>query len=128
MTGVRKFEDLLGWQKARELVCQIYLVTGEGSFAKDYGLRDQIRRAAVSVMSNIAEGFERSSLNEFHQFLVVAKGSCGEVRSQLHVALDINYLTVDKFNDLMNLAQEVGRIVGGLRQSIDKRRKSFNGG
>lgn len=127
MAEIRKFEDLLAWQKARELVRKIYLATREGPFAKDYGLRDQIRRASVSVMSNIAEGFERSSSAEFHQFLVIAKGSCAEVRSQLYAALDIEYLSNDTFNELMSLAQEVGRIVGGLRQAIDNRRKSSNG-
>jgi len=80
---VERFEDLIAWQKARELTKEIYAVTSNGSFSKDYGLRDQIRRAAVSAMSNVSEGFERGSLNEFHQFLVIAKASCAEVRSQL---------------------------------------------
>ena len=126
MAIIRQFEDLLAWQKARELVCKVYLVTREGAFAKDFGLRDQIRRASVSVMSNIAEGFERSGSGEFHQYLVIAKGSCAEVRSQLYTALDVDYLSHEKFDELMNLAQEVGRIIGGLRQSVDKRRKMVN--
>ena len=73
MGKVEKFEDLIGWQKARELTKQIYFVTDNGSFAKDFGLRDQIRRASVSIMSNLAEGFERGGRAEFHQFVVIAK-------------------------------------------------------
>ena len=84
MTQIRRFEDFIAWQKARELTKEIYLSTRSGEFARDYGLRDQIRRAAVSIVSNIAEGFERGSDREFSQFLVVAKASCAEVRAQLY--------------------------------------------
>ena len=80
---VQKFEDLVAWQKARLLTKQIYGLTIGGRFSRDHGLKNQIQRAAVSVMSNIAEGFERNGLPEFHQFLVIAKASCAEVRSQL---------------------------------------------
>lgn len=83
MAGVKWFEDLIAWQKARTLTGLVYEITNDGAFARDYGLRDQIRRAAVSVMSNVAEGFARGGRAEFHQFLVVAKGSCSELRSQL---------------------------------------------
>ena len=86
---ISKFEELIAWQKSRELVTAIYKVTNGKEFSRDFGLRDQIQRAAVSIMSNIAEGFERAGRAEFHQFLVIAKGSCAEVRSQLYVALDI---------------------------------------
>ena len=82
-----KFEDLIAWQKARELTRNIYQVTTQGNFSRDFWLRDQIRRASVSIMSNIAEGFERAGRSEFHQFLVIAKGSCAELRSQLYVSL-----------------------------------------
>jgi four helix bundle protein len=93
LTGrIEKFEDLIVWQKARELTKNIYRVTKIGEFLKDFGLRDQIRRASVSIMSNIAEGFERGGRSEFHQFLVIAKGSCAELRSQLYVALDAEYI------------------------------------
>lgn len=85
---VERFEDLIAWQKVRLLTAEIYRVTSQGSFARDFGLRDQICRAAVSVMSNIAEGFERNRAAEFHQYLSIAKASCGEVRSQLYVAFD----------------------------------------
>ncbi len=87
-----RFEDLLVWQRARELTRVIYELTQGGAFARDFGLRDQIRRAAVSVMSNIAEGFERGSDTEFGHFLSIAKGSCGEVRCQLYVASDQGYV------------------------------------
>jgi len=82
---------LIAWQKARKLTARIYEVTNEGSFAKDYGLKDQVRRAAVSSMSNIAEGFERGSLAEFNRFLSISKGSCAEFRTQLYIAFDVGY-------------------------------------
>lgn len=84
---IERFEDLIAWQKARIMTKQIYLITNEGAFAKDFGLRDQIRRASVSIMSNLAEGFDRGGRAEFHQFVVIAKGSCAEVRSQFYVAM-----------------------------------------
>ena len=86
----------------------------EGKFEKDFGLRDQIRRASVSVMSNIAEGFERSADREFRRFLYIAKGSAGEVRSQLFVALDLEYLTSDEFSDLRLKAEEVAKTLSGF--------------
>jgi four helix bundle protein len=89
---IERFEDLIAWQKARELTKQIYTVTGKKPFSADFGLREQIQRAAVSIMSNLAEGFERGSSSEFHQFIVIAKASCAEVRSQLYTALDIGYI------------------------------------
>ena len=94
--AVKYFEDLEVWKSARELTNRIYKLTGDGSFSKDFGLRDQIRRAAVSVMSNIAEGYERGGNQELIQFLSIAKGSCGEVRCQLYVALDQNYLVKEE--------------------------------
>lgn len=120
---IQRFEDLIAWQKARELTRAIYKVTQQGQFAKDFGLRDQICRASVSIMSNIAEGFERGGRNEFHQFLSTAKASCAEVRSQLYVALDVGYLDEAIFDSLLEKAEEVARIVGGLRVSVDRQRK-----
>lgn len=120
--GVEKFEDLIAWQKARVLTQMIYEVTRSESFARDYGLSGQIQRAAVSIMSNIAEGFERGSPSNFHRFLVMAKASCAEVRSQLYVALDTGYLEQNDFKRLMDSANEVSRVIGGLRVSVDKRR------
>jgi four helix bundle protein len=92
MATFKRFEEIGAWQKSRELTREIYKITAAGRFGRDYGLRDQIRRASVSIMSNIAEGFERSGSGEFGQFLSTAKGSAGEVRSQLYVALDQEYL------------------------------------
>src|SRR5436305_11093801 len=119
---ILKFEDIIAWQKARVLCAAVYRVTSEGTFAKDFALRDQIRRATISVMSNIAEGFERGKPTEFHQFLCVAKGSCAETRSQLYVALDNGDIDQPLFDRLMASAEEVGRLVGALRVSVEGRR------
>ncbi len=123
MTRIERFEDLIAWQKARELTRAIYEVIRQGTFAKDFGLNSQIQRAAVSILSNIAEGFERGGRGEFHQFLSTAKASCAEVRSQLYVALDVGYLSKHAFDRLLEQAEEVGRIVGGLRASVARQRK-----
>ena len=122
---IERFEDFIAWQKARKLTAEIYKVTNEGNFAKDFGLKDQIRRAAISSMSNLAEGFERGRPTEFHQFLSVAKGSCAELRAQLYVALDVGYLSTEIFKALMSQATEVGQILGGLRASVERRRNSL---
>ena len=92
MSRIERFEDIDAWKKAKELSKAIYEITSKGDFSRDFGLRDQIRRAAVSVVSNIAEGFERGGNKEFRQFLSSAKGSAGEVKAQLHVAFDVKYL------------------------------------
>lgn len=118
--GVSRFEELIAWQKARVLTATIYRMTTSATFAKDYGLKDQIQRAAVSVMSNIAEGFERGSSAEFHQFLVIAKASCAELRSQLYVAKDIGYIDQPIFDETLALGEEVARLVGGLRASVKR--------
>jgi four helix bundle protein len=119
---INRFEDFIAWQKARLLTAEIYRITDREKFARDFGLKDQIRRAAVSIMSNIAEGFERGRLAEFHHFLSIAKASCAELRSQLYAALDAGYLSKETFDDLMNKAVEVGQITGGLRASVERRR------
>ena len=124
---IGRFEDIIAWQKARLLTARIYRVTSVGKFAGDYGLRDQIRRASVSAMSNIAEGYERGTPNEFHHFLVIAKGSCAEVRSLLCVALDAGYIDKTEFRSLYAQSEEVGRIIGGLRSSVMKRRPAKDG-
>lgn len=121
-TRADKFEDLIAWQKARDLTRAIYQATAVGSFAKDFGLRDQVRRAAVSVMSNLAEGFERGGRSEFHQFLSVSKSSCAELRSQLYVALDATHLSPSTFRQLILQAEEVARIIGGLRKAVHTQR------
>jgi len=117
---VERFEDLIAWTKARELAKQIYRLTSKEPFVKDFGLRDQIQRASVSIMSNLAEGFERGSRAEFHRFIVIAKGSCAEVRSQLYLAHDVQYITTEQFDHVSSLALEVARIIGGLRTSMKK--------
>ena len=123
---VVKFEDLIAWRKAPELTRRVYEITRAGEFAKDFRLSGQIQSAAVSIMSNIAEGFERGGLGEFHQFLSTAKASCAELRSQLYVAIDVGYLDERTFQDLRRQAEEVGRIIGGLRVSIAKQRNRAN--
>lgn len=126
MGKIERFEELIAWQKARVMTAQIYHLTTSGDFAMDYGLKNQIQRATVSVMSNIAEGFERNRLKEFHQFLSIAKASCAEVRSQLYVAFDIGYLNQTEFDHIMSLTCEVANIIGGLRSSISTKIKTQN--
>ncbi|MFH0934826.1 MAG: four helix bundle protein [Pseudomonadota bacterium] len=118
--SVSRFEDLIAWQKARILASSIYKLTAASGFAKDFGLKDQIQRAAVSVVSNIAEGFERGGAAEFHQFLVIAKASCAELRAQLYVALDVGYIDQSAFKETLEQAEEVARLVGGLRASLKR--------
>lgn len=103
---------------ARELTKRIYSATHNPKFVRDYKFCNQIRAAALSVGSNIAEGFERGSRKEFVRFLMIAKVSCAEVRSQLYSALDVGYLDNNEFPSLLRYAEEVGKIIGGLRQSI----------
>ena len=114
MATIERFEDIKAWQAARELVSAVYRVSGRGKFEKDFGLRDQIQRASVSVMANIAEGFERSSDREFHRFLYIAKGSAGEVRSHLFVALDLGYISAEEFSDLRTKSEEVAKSLSGF--------------
>jgi four helix bundle protein len=114
---------LIAWQKARSLTKEVYRVISNGAFRKDFRLSNQIQGAAVSIMSNIAEGFERGGRGEFQQFLSTAKGSCAETRSQLYVALDIGYLGEDHFERLLQQAEEVGRLVGGLRAAVQRQRE-----
>jgi four helix bundle protein len=120
MAKIDRFEDLVAWQKARELVKEVYTITGTRQLSKDFGLRDQIQKAAVSIMANIAEGFERYRLAEFHQFLSVAKASCAELRSHFYVALDVGYLDQASFDNLQGTATESARLIGALRASLRK--------
>ncbi|MDO8683393.1 MAG: four helix bundle protein [Armatimonadota bacterium] len=121
MSRIERFEDLIAWQKARELTREIYRVTRIGAFARDFGLSGQLQRASVSIMSNIAEGFERMRPGEFHQFISIAKSSCAEVRAQIYIAMDVGYLDKSTTEKLLAQAEEVGRILGGLRISIEKK-------
>jgi four helix bundle protein len=115
---IRRFEDLAVWQKSRDLSVAIYRVTQSGRFAQDHGLRNQIRRAAVSVMSNIAEGFDRYSRAEFRQFLSISRGSASEVRSQLHLALALGYITQAEFDQLNAQCWEIARMLASLRSLV----------
>jgi four helix bundle protein len=124
MAGVQRFEDLIAWQKARTLTRRIYQVTRVGTLARDYGLANQMQRAAVSIMANIAEGFERSAAGEFQHFLSIAKASCAELRAELYTARDVEHITPIEFDELMNLAEEVARLIGGLRASVERRRNA----
>jgi four helix bundle protein len=109
MTTATRFEDLDVWQNTKELTNMIYRISASGSFARDFGLRDQMRRAAVSIMSNIAEGFESQTQVMFIQYLSRAKGSAGEFRAQLYVALEQEYLTKDEFQSALSLAETCSR-------------------
>jgi four helix bundle protein len=114
MGRINRFEDLEAWKLAREINKDIYTITKNGNFGRDFGLRDQIRRASVSVMSNIAEGFERDGDKEFANFLSLAKGSLGEIRSQLYSALDQEYITEADFSAIYDKTLNNSRIIAGL--------------
>ncbi len=118
MAFAERFEDLIAWQKSRELTRAVYEITNQPGFTRDHSLRDQIRRSSISVMSNIAEGFDRKTRKEFRQFLVYAKGSCAEVRSQLYIAYDVGYIDQIRFDELHALAEEISKITSGLIASI----------
>ena len=127
MPTIKQFEDLEVWRAARALTKTIYRVSSTGQFARDFQLTNQIRRSAISVMSNIAEGFERDGNREFQHFLAIAKGSCGEVRSQLFIAFDQGYVAVNEFQSLCQEATKVSRrlsaLMNHLRQSQMRGRK-----
>jgi four helix bundle protein len=128
-SAARTFEELHIYQRARELTKAVYALTRAGTFAKDHGLADQIRRATVSIMSNIAEGFERGATTEFIQFLYIAKGSCGEVRAQLQVALDQGYIVPEQHSALVDLARRTSGMISNFiahLQSSDYRGEKFS--
>jgi four helix bundle protein len=120
MATIERFEDIEAWKLARELTKLVYEVTSCGSFARDFELRGQIRKASVSVMSNIAEGFERDGNKEFLYFLSIAKGSCGEVRSQMYVALDQSYVTQEQFTIVSKKAVETSRAISGFMRYLQQ--------
>lgn len=120
MTAVTKFEDLIAWQEARKLVRMIYKITSDGLFSKDFGLKDQIQRAAVSSMTNIAEGFDNESTVEFARFLGMARRSAVEVQSLLYVALDTSYIKEESFRTHYEQAKKTQAIIGGLKKGILK--------
>lgn len=130
MSAIKNFQDIESWQKARELTQKIYGITNQDEFSKDYGLKDQIQRASISIMSNIAEGFERGGNKEFVQYLFQARASCAEVQSQLYVAKDTKYISEQTFERMMSLAEEVSKLISGfisyLEDSPDKDFKERN--
>lgn len=115
MATVERFEDLLCWKKSRELVREVYYALDN---CRDHGFRDQIQRAAISVMSNIAEGFESGTKLEFLNYLYIAKASAGEVRAQLYAASDIGYLNVEKFKHLNSLAEECSKLIASFIKGL----------
>jgi four helix bundle protein len=116
MNRIKRFEDIASWKSARKLTTEIYQVTSSNGFARDFGLRDQIRKASVSILSNIAEGYERGNDKESCYFLAIAKGSSGEVRAQLYVALDQGYIPLESFNRLSKAVTEIGEPPGGFHK------------
>jgi len=117
---IERFEDIQAWQKARELVTRIYNVPNKGDFAKDYSLKDQLRRASVSVMSNISEGYARQTDKEFAQFLYIALGSTAEVQSLLYVAQDLKYISKEESDNIYELSSEVARLVAGFTKYLQR--------
>lgn len=118
---IKRFEDIQAWQKARDLVNSVYGLTRKPSFDQDRGLKDQIRRAAVSIVANIAEGFERRSDKELAQFLYTARGSAGEVRSLLYVALDQSYITDEEFTRVCAGAEEISKALFGFLRYLERK-------
>jgi four helix bundle protein len=121
---VERFEDLLAWQRAIDLVVRVYELSRVGKFARDYALADQIHRAAISVSANISEGFERGSRAEFHRFLSIAKGSAGELRTHLHIARRLGYITDAVAAATLGEAEEVSRMISRLRATVARQRDS----
>lgn len=120
---IKRFEELEVWQLARKLVNQIYEVSRNSKLSKDFGLKNQLQRSAVSIMSNIAEGFERKSKREFIQFLNIAKASSGELRSQLYITLDLEYLDKETFNASYNLCEQISRSIAGFIKYLESSRQ-----
>jgi four helix bundle protein len=118
MSTIRSFEDIVAWQKGRELKREVYQITRLKPFAHDFVLVQQIRRAAISVTANIAEGFERGGKQEFIQFLGHSKGSCGEVRDHLYTAVDEGYITKEQFEKLCAAARQVSSLIAGFRSYL----------
>jgi four helix bundle protein len=116
--AIYRFEDLIAWQRARVLAGRVYACTREEPFRQDRGLSGQIQRASVSVMANIAEGFEKNRMGEFGRYLDIARGSLAEVRSHLYIASDVGYLPGKSLDEMLTLVDETGKVLAGLRKSI----------
>ena len=115
---IKKFEDIESWQKGVELAVSIYGITSEGRFAKDFALAAQVQKAAVSIPSNIAEGFDRDSRRDFRRFLSIAKGSCAEVQTQIAIARGVGYISDESYQSLIAIAKFVSAKIGKLRATI----------
>ena len=120
MAKFNSFEEINSWKKAREFNKRIYGITDGVIFKKDYDLVRQIRRASISISSNIAEGYERNSDKEFIYFLFVAKASAGEVRSQLYLALDLKYITIEEFEELFENVSDISKLISGFIKYLNK--------
>jgi four helix bundle protein len=123
MSGFKSFEEIIGWQKARLLCGAVYKVTYKEAFKKDFGLVDQVRRASVSVMANIAEGYDRRGDKEFVRFLNIARGSLSEVKSHLFIALDLKYINEKEKIELFLLIDEIGKLINGLSNYLTNNTK-----
>ena len=121
MAAITRFEDIMAWQEARQLTRQVYSMTNREPFAHDFGLRDQIQRASVSSMSNIAEGFDCESKPEFGRFLGIARRSAVEVQSLLYVALDVGYIDESLFRQHYEQARKTKALIGGFKSSLGRR-------
>jgi len=121
MAMIQRFEDIQAWQEARALVKMIYALTARDHFARDFGMRDQIQRAAVSTMTNIAEGFDCESKLEFARFLGIARRSAVEVQSLLYTAMDTNYINQAEFNIHFEQARKTKALIGGFKRSLAKK-------
>jgi len=117
---IQRFEDIQAWQEARTLVKMIYQLTSKEKFSKDFGMRDQIRRASVSVMNNIAEGFDCESKVEFARFLGIARRSAVEVQSLLYAVLDVDYIDQNEFDTHYEQARKAKALIGGFKRSLTK--------
>lgn len=124
MSQINTFEEIIAWQKARTFNKRVYEITSNEFFKKDFDLARQLRRASVSISSNISEGFERNTDKEFIHFLYIAKGSSAEIRSQLYLALDLNYVTQKEFETLFFEITTISKLISGLIKYLDKSQKS----
>ena len=124
MATVSKFEDLVAWQKAETLAEAVYVLCRSEQLSKDFALRDQMQRAAISIVSNIAEGFERDTTPDFIHFLYIAKGSAGELRTQLHLASRVGLITSSESDSIRLLASDVGKVIAGLIAYLKRKQQN----
>jgi four helix bundle protein len=122
MAKIQRFEELIAWQKGMDLAVEAYGMTRQKPVSRDFPFVDQVRRAAMSVPANVAEGFDRGSRAEFHRFLSIAKGSCAELATYIHLAHRLEYIDGATFDGMLDEAQEVSRIIGGLRAKVATQR------